>query len=280
MECRLYFIRICLLVSALVISGNALCCEKKGAQLSRFYELGDLIYETYQQGELKKSKLLANEYLVLAESHKCDWNYGNAIHNANSFLGMISLSEKNIIAAKKYLIAAGKSQGSPQLDSFGPDFFLANALLSLGEREVVVSYLLDVNQFWGDGELVEGWVFDIKDGEVPELDREAGFIDTVMNQLYWLLPVFITLAYWRELKKGLTNVWGYPVSSLMVGYSIMMVIDLYLGNLINYIAGAIAVDYAFYFLIVLSVFVEFVVPVVAMLLVAYLFKRKVVAIDG
>jgi len=272
----LYWIRLSILLGALAISGNAICCEKESAQLSRFYELGDLVYETYQQNKLGKSKLLANEYLSLADSHKCDWNYGNAIHDANSFLGMISLSEKNIPAAKKYLIAAGKSQGSPQLDSFGPDFFLANALLSLGEKETVVRYLLGVKQFWNEDALVETWISDIKDGKVPELDREAGFIDTVMNQLYWLFPVLITFAYWIALKKTLTNMWAYPVSSLMVGYSVMIAIDWYARVFINYLAEVIVADYAFYFLIVLSAFIEFVVPILTMLLVVHLFKRKVV----
>lgn len=280
----MYFLRILLAIISLVMSGEALCCDEghnENNQLSRFYELGDLVYETYQEGELKESRSLANEYLALAEKYKCDWNYGNAIHGANSFLGMISLSEGNVIDAKKYLTAAGKSPGSPQLNSYGPDFFLANVLLSMGEREVVVSYLLDINQFWGKGSsLVENWIYDIEAGEVPELDREAGIIDTVINQLYWLLPIFITIIYWRKLRSDLANVWAYPASSLIVGYSIMVLIELYLGNLLNYVAEVVEADYAFYLLIFLGTFIEVVVPILAMLLIVHVFRRKIVAIHG
>ncbi|MEI6198193.1 MAG: hypothetical protein WCS42_28075, partial [Verrucomicrobiota bacterium] len=52
--------------------------------------------------------------------------------------------------AAKYLLAAGKTPGSPQLNSFGPDFALAKELLILGQKEVVLQYLDLVGNFWGN----------------------------------------------------------------------------------------------------------------------------------
>ncbi len=49
---------------------------------------------------------------------------------------------------KKYLIAAGKSPGSPQMDSFGPNMTLAKDLLEKGERDAVLEYFMRCRKFW------------------------------------------------------------------------------------------------------------------------------------
>lgn len=46
-------------------------------------------------------------------------------------------------AAKAYLLATGKSQGSPQLNSFGPNMSLAKDLFEAGERQAVVTFFDD-----------------------------------------------------------------------------------------------------------------------------------------
>ena len=65
---------------------------------------------------------------------KNDWNYGNAIEDANQVLGRIALSKDEVAEAKKRLLASAGSHGSPQLNSFGPDFRLARELAEKGER--------------------------------------------------------------------------------------------------------------------------------------------------
>jgi hypothetical protein len=98
-----------------------------------------------------------------------NWNYGNAVQDANLVLGGIAVREERIFDAKRYLIEAGKSPGSPQMDSFGPNMSLAKDLLEKGEREVVVEYLNLCRYFWKmhDGRL-DTWIQQAKKGETPD----------------------------------------------------------------------------------------------------------------
>ncbi|MEI8289994.1 MAG: hypothetical protein WCH99_11020, partial [Verrucomicrobiota bacterium] len=101
-------------------------------------------------GETNQAKAYAIELLKSADAKTDTWNYGNLIHNYNSFLGLIAIHEGKPDEAANYLLAAGKTPGSPQLDSFGPDFTLAKELLQAGQKQVVLQYLDLVGNFWGN----------------------------------------------------------------------------------------------------------------------------------
>ena len=62
---------------------------------------------------------------------------------------MIALSQDDIEGAGSYLLIAGSTPGSPQLDSFGPDFVLAKKLLERGEKETVLRYFDRKHSVWG-----------------------------------------------------------------------------------------------------------------------------------
>ena len=100
----------------------------------RFYALGDAAKEAYSAGEYSDAKKYADELSALVPKFKGNWNYGNAIQDYNLILGRIALREGQIEKAKDYLIGAGKSPGSPQMDTFGPNMSLAKDLLEK-ERE-------------------------------------------------------------------------------------------------------------------------------------------------
>jgi len=100
-------------------------------RLKRFYALDDQIKAAYAANDSAGTGKLATEYLELANTYRCNWNYGNAVHDANRYLGLISLKKGDTDAAIVYLREAGKSTGSPQLDTFGPELDLANELLKL-----------------------------------------------------------------------------------------------------------------------------------------------------
>jgi hypothetical protein len=80
------------------------------------------------------------------------WNYGNIIYEANSILGRIALREDKLDEAKKHLLAAGQTPGSPQLNSFGPDFILAREFLEKNEKTTVLEFLDLVERFWANTE--------------------------------------------------------------------------------------------------------------------------------
>jgi hypothetical protein len=165
------------------------------SRLRRFYSLDDLITEAYNNNDDELAKELASEYLELALVYRCNWNYGNATHDANRILGLMSINNGHIDEAAAYLLKAGKSTGSPQLDSFGPKLDLANELLKLGKSNEVLIYLKDIRSFWqmDDGSIAK-WMESIESGGQPELDRfsvNAGFWQLLNFRVSALWPIFV-----------------------------------------------------------------------------------------
>jgi hypothetical protein len=95
-----------------------------------------------------KAREDAISLLSTSENYRTDWNYGNAVHKANLTLGRLALRDGDIEHAKRFLIEAGKTPGSPQLDSFGPNMLLAKELLEKGETATVLEYLDLCSAFW------------------------------------------------------------------------------------------------------------------------------------
>jgi|TARA_B110000196_G_scaffold319273_1_gene336857 tetratricopeptide (TPR) repeat protein len=124
----------------------------------------------FKTGDYDKAEKYALTSLEMSKDYEGNWNYGNAIHNSNVILGRISLVQEDIDEAKSYLVEAGKSEGSPQLDTFGPNFKLANKLLEKGEISAVVQYLSSISKFWRmDDGCVKRWLSEIENGEKPIL---------------------------------------------------------------------------------------------------------------
>jgi hypothetical protein len=115
---------------------------------SRAYHLSLQMQAAFSSSDPGSARPVALQYLGSVSDIPCDWNYGNAIHNANSVLGLLALHEGNTAQALLYLKAAGESPGSPQLDSFGPSLMLANELAKAGQYEAVASYISAVAKFW------------------------------------------------------------------------------------------------------------------------------------
>jgi len=86
--------------------------------------------------------------MAALEKNQPGWDSGNVIHDANSILGLVALTEGAVEKAKEYLLKAGATPGSPQLNSFGPPMLLARRLVEKGESKVVLEYLDLVGKFW------------------------------------------------------------------------------------------------------------------------------------
>jgi tetratricopeptide (TPR) repeat protein len=142
----------------------------------RFYMLSDVAKSSFEAEDIKKAKGHAIELLDKAQQYKNDWNYGNAIHHGNLVLGRISLKSGDIEKAKEFLIKAGKTTGSPQLNSFGPNMTLAKELLEKGEKEAVIKYFELCAKFWGmgDGHL-EDWSSAVKMGAMPDFGSNLNY---------------------------------------------------------------------------------------------------------
>jgi len=125
-------------------------------------------------GELERARFLAERLVTQAEAVPATWSTGNAIYTGHSILGQVALHDGEIERAKEHLKLAGQTPGSPQLNSFGPELELADALLQRGEREAVVAFLRDVERFWSGRGRIELWCHEIEVGQTPRL-RRFGF---------------------------------------------------------------------------------------------------------
>lgn len=96
-------------------------------------------------------------------------NAGNALHDGYMVRGLVTLRNGNVQGAARDLIEAGKTSGSPQLNSFGPNMTLASGLLEKGERDAVVEYLTLCRKFWTMGSSkLDTWIATIRSGGKPD----------------------------------------------------------------------------------------------------------------
>ena len=130
-------------------------------ELERFLWISEQAKEAYRKGQWVEAEQLASEGLLLAERYPKTWNYGNVIHDCHQVLGLLQMREGKTQEAIECLLAAGRTPGSPQLNSFGPAMVLARELLLRGERTAVHQYLNLIIVFWKKDSV-----------ELPELRRQ------------------------------------------------------------------------------------------------------------
>ena len=142
--------------------------ERHGRKFYRYTLLGDAARAAFEAGETEKSRKYAEELLEMANSNEeFAFRTGNAIHHGNLVLGRLALKAGDIEGAKRHLLEAGQSTGSPQLNSFGPNMLLAKELLEKGEKDVVQEYFDLCSKFWDREELNE-WEAVIEKGQIPD----------------------------------------------------------------------------------------------------------------
>lgn len=153
---------------------NALSLTPEGDK--RFYMLSDLAKQAFEAGDFNKASEYATELLKKTPQYRSDWNYGNAIHHGNLILGRIALEYGQLEKAKKYLLEAGKTPGSPQLNSFGPNMTLARELLEKGERDIVITYFQLCGKFWKMGTTrLKNWTSIVKGGKIPDFGANLSY---------------------------------------------------------------------------------------------------------
>ena len=142
----------------------------------RFYVLADLAKLAFDNGQPERAQTYARELLRLAPDYRKDWNYGNAIFYGNFVLGRVALARGNVELAKQYLLDAGSTPGSPQLDTFGPNVTLAKELLEKGQAPTVLRFLALCKEFWkmDRGRLAE-WTDAIRSGSTPDFSANLNY---------------------------------------------------------------------------------------------------------
>jgi len=269
-------------------------CEKKSeftwnpssnnvtTKLNRFYDMEDLINSAYEDGSYDKATTLITEYLELASTYRSNWNYGNAVHNSNQILGFIALEKNDVAGAANYLVEAGKSTGSPQLDSFGPNLDLANELLSLGESDAVVSYLQGIRKFWdGKESIIDDWVLKINASEEVQLNQyQPGLFEMVLYGLSLAWPIILVLGFWFKIKPHLSNNWSFPVVAALSAFGAMSIGGILIGPIVMALIEVVSEDILGPLIIGISVLVQVGAPFLAIYLVAQFFKNRAVPENG
>ncbi len=139
------------------------------SEAEKFYALDAAAKESFVAGKIEPARQYATELLTLAPNYRSDWNYGNAIQDGNLVLGRIALQEGKTNEAKNYLIEAGKSPGSPQMNSFGPNMSLALDLIKAGDRDTPLQYFELCRKFWTmDRGQLDDWRDEVKAGKFPD----------------------------------------------------------------------------------------------------------------
>jgi hypothetical protein len=150
------------------------------AEQEAFYRLTDVARRasrTCNTERLIEGETTARQLLQIYPSYEYDWNYGNAIHYGNLVLGRIALQRDNVAAAKRYLLRAGETPGSPQIGDYGPDMTLARELLEHGESPAVLRYFSLCTRIWGNKQrncVLTEWAGAIQQGRTPEFGERAG----------------------------------------------------------------------------------------------------------
>jgi hypothetical protein len=120
-------------------------------------------------GDRPTAKNRAEVVLDALRKAEKDWDSGNVLHEMHILLGRVALESGDLDEADRQLLRAARTPGSPQLDSFGPDWTLARDLLARGRREAVSAYVLRVGTFWESGaERLAEWKKALADGGTPK----------------------------------------------------------------------------------------------------------------
>jgi hypothetical protein len=139
------------------------------------YLLDDMTRCAFAADETNKARMYAEQSLQAAQTGNKDWNVGNEIFFGNFILGRLALKAGDVEQAKHYLIEAGKTPGSPQLDTFGPNMTLAKELLEKGQTEVVLEYFDLCAKFWRYQPRLSQWIATVKEGGIPDFGANLDY---------------------------------------------------------------------------------------------------------
>jgi hypothetical protein len=144
--------------------------------IERFYKLAGLAKLALEAEEIDKAQSYARELLALAPEYPKDWNYGNAVYYGYFVLGRVALRRGNVPLAAQYLIDAGSTPGSPQLNSFGPNVTLAKELLEKGQNAAVLQYFALCKNFWKmDRGRLDEWSATVRGGGTPNFTSNLNY---------------------------------------------------------------------------------------------------------
>jgi hypothetical protein len=143
--------------------------------ITRAPQLPRLARAAYNARQFTKAEGYAKEALEAAQHGVFPWT-GDAIHQGNIVLGRLAYRKGDVQGAILYLLAAGKTPGSPTLAALGPNMGLARDLLLGGQSAAVIQYLEECGTFWmGGSQKLAEWLALTRAGLSPDFGDNLNY---------------------------------------------------------------------------------------------------------
>ncbi|MEA2552863.1 MAG: hypothetical protein QOJ65_1039, partial [Fimbriimonadaceae bacterium] len=134
----------------------------------RYHALGSAANSRFNASDYDAARSYALELQEIAERFRHDSEYEQAMASVKIVLGRLALKGGKVEEAEKLLAEAGRTTGSPVLNSFGPNMSLAQDLLRAGRTEAVLEYFNSCKQFWSSRfSKLDQWTEDVGAGRMP-----------------------------------------------------------------------------------------------------------------
>lgn len=166
---------------------NALIEQEKACRLipTSTYELENLATYAIRADEFEKAKRAANQMIDLASKESEEYRTPRILQTANTILGLISVRQGDVDAAKIYL-----SSACPDVPEYATsvNWFsrearqLLQGLLDNGESESVIRYLLHSQRCRQQKPCIDRWIGEIKDELVPDMDDDQPFFNPAASE--------------------------------------------------------------------------------------------------
>lgn len=111
-------------------------------------QIGRRLLLAFDRHDFTNVSGIADDYLRAAMRNPDSADSGNAIHQANTLLGLVELENNRADRAASYLMSSARTPGSRQMKAFGPSMLLAERLLERGYRKTVLKYLDECRSLW------------------------------------------------------------------------------------------------------------------------------------
>jgi len=136
-----------------------------GGANRRYYALDGMAQAALEAGANEKAAAYAKELIAGTPEHRRE---ADAVFDAHLVLGRVALRSGDVAAASAQLIEAGRTTGSPIIETLGPNMTLARELLDKGERSAVLVFLGECRTFWKNGgEQLDAWTAALHNGGTP-----------------------------------------------------------------------------------------------------------------
>jgi hypothetical protein len=143
------------------------------ADLDRYFTISQQLRDSLTSGDIQRAASLAVELqtaenvLLAKRKFVPKSSIGRTTYDINDALGRAAFLRKNYPAACDLLLKAADTKGDPALRSFGPDLWLARALLQAGYKDFVLTFLQRCKVFW-DPPRLDDWISLLQSGGTPD----------------------------------------------------------------------------------------------------------------